>query len=108
MPASPDEPPAHSPFTVDELRAAVRLIDPNTAWPDELYEQIASAPDDSPWLLPYSVGVALTVVSDRLRRSSDEWLAKQPAAVRAAFSHDRETLMRVARGEAPPPGWDHT
>jgi hypothetical protein len=95
-------PPA---FTADELRAAMRLIDPSTQWPDEFYERAASAPPERPWLLPLRVGVALTVVSERLDRGTDEWLATQPPAVRADFERERELLRRVARGEAPPPGW---
>lgn len=95
-------------FTPDELRAAVRLIDPATEWPDELYEQIAAAPAESPWLLPYEVGIALTIVSDRQRRATDEWLATQPQAVRARFERDRDELMRVARGESPPPGLERS
>jgi hypothetical protein len=97
--------PAEWPYTADELRAAMRLIDPSAQWPDELYEQAASAGPERPWLLPFRVGVALTVVSERLGRATDAWLATQPPAVRADFERERDQLRRVARGEAPPPGW---
>jgi hypothetical protein len=89
-------------FTADELRAAMGLVDPTARHPDEWYDQVANAPPESPWLLPIRVGVALTVVSERLRRIADaEWTA---AETRRVYLAERALLERVARGEAAPPG----
>jgi hypothetical protein len=90
-------------FTADELRAAMRLVDPSSEYPDEWYETVANAPPETPWLLPIRVGVALTVVSERLRRIADaEWTT---AETRRVYLAERALLERVARGEAPPPGF---
>ena len=99
-------PPADGPFglryTADELRAAMRLIDPAVTMPDWLQQSAtASSP---PRLLPYRLGVALTLVSDRLRRAADVWLAGETLEARAEFEAERALLERVARGLAPPPG----
>lgn len=96
--------PAELAFTADELRAAMRLLDPALALPDEFYAGAAAAPPDSPWLLPPRVLVALTVVSERFGRAADAWLAAEPPDARAEFERERELLPRVTRGEAPPPG----
>jgi hypothetical protein len=105
MSTSSGNPPLPS-YTAEELREAMRLVDPSAQWPDEFYQRAASAPPESPWLLPFRVGVALTVVSERLGRAADAWLASQPPAVREEFEREREGLGRVARGETPPPGWE--
>jgi hypothetical protein len=90
-------------FTAAELRAAVGLLDPEWNAPDEWYEQVASAPPESPYLLPVRLGVALTVVSERLRRIADEeWTDPE---LRARYVTERTLLELVARGKAPPPGF---
>jgi hypothetical protein len=99
---SPNLPSAFT-FTAAELRAACRLVDPQWNAPDEWYEDVASAPAESPYLLPVRVGVALTVVSERLRRIADAtW---NDAEFRAQYLADQALLERVARGEAEPPGF---
>jgi hypothetical protein len=105
MPDSLDHHPAAPQYTADELRAAVRLIDPTAQFPNEFYEQAASAPPESPWLLPFVVVVALAVVRERHGRAADPWLPTETPERRAEFEREREHLRRVARGEAPPPGW---
>lgn len=90
-------------FTADELRAAIRLVDPTWNASDDWYNQAANAPSDVPWLLPPRVGIALTVVSPRLRRVADAaWTEKE---TRRRYLEERALLERVARGEAPPPGF---
>ena len=108
MSESPGSRPAAFSFTSDELRAAVRLLDPTAELPAEFYSRAASAPPDSPQLLPPRVLVALTVVSERIGRAADAWLAaradEEAVRERSAFERERELLQRVARGETPPPG----
>jgi hypothetical protein len=97
------ESPLEFTFTADELRAAMRLVNPGWNPPAGWYDEVAAARSDRPMLLPPRVGVALTVVSERLRRIADAtWTEPE---MRDAYLRDRPILERIARGEAPPPGW---
>ncbi|HEY5062862.1 MAG TPA: hypothetical protein VII52_15080, partial [Gemmatimonadaceae bacterium] len=58
------------------------------------YEQIRKARVDRPYLIPVRLGVALTMVSDRLRRAADAWLGGESPEVRADFEREREMLER--------------
>lgn len=104
MPETSSGNPALPPYTAEELREAMRLVDPSAQLPDDFYEQAVSAPPERPWLLPFRVGVALTVVSERVGRAADAWVASQPPEVRAQFEREREELRRVLREDTPPPG----
>lgn len=99
----PREPPFKIDFTEDELLAALRLLNPGTRPPNALYAQILAAPADSPYLLPFQLAVALSVVSQRFRRAADALLAEEPPAVRAQFEQERKQLERIARGGSPLP-----
>ena len=101
----PDRQPSDLPYTVDDLRAAVRLVDPTADLPNEFYERAVAASSDDPHLMPSRVIVALTVVSEKFRRATDSWLAGVPPRSRARFERERDLLLRVARGEASPPGF---
>ena len=103
MPTSGPVPSEDGRFTADELRQAIRLLDPNWTAPPNWYADVASAPVDMPYLLPIRVGVALTVVSERLHAMVD--LAGMDLDTSRIYLRERELLERVARGEAPPPGW---
>lgn len=92
-------------YTAEELRAAMRLVDPTATVPDWLHHSATTASASTPHLLPYRLGVALTLVSDRLRRAADAWLAEESPEVRAEFEAERALLQRVARGDVPPPGF---
>jgi hypothetical protein len=81
-------------YTVEELHQAVGLVYPSAQWPDYVYEQAAAAAPDRPWLLPFRVAVALTIVSARIGRAADAWVVSQPPDVRAQFEREREELLR--------------
>jgi hypothetical protein len=104
MTTTPPDEPFELTYTADELRAAMRLIDPTATVTDSLHRTMATASREAPWLLPYRLGVALTLVSERLRRVADAWLERETPEVRAQFEAERMLLERVARGDAPPPG----
>jgi len=91
--------------TVEELRDALRLIDPTSAtWSVDVLERWAT-PGEHPHLLPLEMLYALTAVSPRLRKAVDDSLAGVPPADREAFERGRNVWDRVSRGEIPSPGW---
>ena len=59
-----------------------------------LHEQIRKAPVDRPYLIPFRLAVALTLVSDRLKRAADAQLARESPEARAEFALERAMLER--------------
>jgi hypothetical protein len=90
---------------VEELRSALRLIDPDGGeWHAELVKRWVAS-EDPPYFLPFQVLLALTVVSSRIREATDGWLSGLAAEERAEFQRERALWECVSKGEITSPGW---